>query len=51
MSGSKKTETTLQLKQKVKQDKLNILYRYLNIAGNPDLINLDRFRLNILKKE
>ena len=37
--------STLRLRQKVKQDKLTALYRHLNIAGNPDLINLDRVRL------
>ena len=37
--------STLRLRQKVKQDKLTALYRHLNIAGNPDLINLDRFTL------
>ena len=37
--------STLQLRQKVKRDKINALYRHLNVAGNPDLIDLDRFRL------
>ena len=32
---------TLRLNQKVKRDKLAVLYRHLNIAGNLDLINLD----------
>ena len=36
---------TLRLRQKVKQDKLSALYRHLNVTGNPDLIDLDRFRL------
>ena len=35
--------STLRLKQKVKRDKINALYRHLNVAGNPDLIDLDRF--------
>ena len=37
--------STLLLKQKVKQDKLAALYRHLNVTGNIDLINLDRFRI------
>ena len=36
---------TLRLRQKVKRDKLSALYRHLNVTGNPDLIDLDRFRL------
>ena len=37
--------STLRLRQKVKQDKINALYRHLDVTGNPDLIDLDRFRL------
>ena len=37
--------STLRLKQKVKRDKLGALYRHLNVTGNLDLINLDRFKL------
>ena len=37
--------STLRLRRKVKRDKINALYRRLNVAGNPDLIDLDRFRL------
>ena len=37
--------STLRLRQKVKRDKINALYRHLNILGNLDLIDLDRFRL------
>ena len=36
---------TLRLRQKVKRDKINALYRHLNATGNPDLIDLDRFKL------
>ena len=36
--------STLRLKQKVKRDKLAALYRHLNVTGNLDLINLDRFK-------
>ena len=37
--------STLSLRQKVKRDKINALYRHLDVTGNPDLIDLDRFRL------
>ena len=37
--------STLRLRQKVKRDKINALYRHLNVTGNPDLIDLDRFRV------
>ena len=33
--------STLWLNQKVKRDKLAVLYRYLNVTGNLDLIDLD----------
>ena len=37
--------STLRLRQKVKWDKLTALYRHLNVTGDIDLIDLDRFRL------
>ena len=37
--------STLRLKQKVKRDKSIALYRHLNVTGDIDLIDLDRFRL------
>ena len=45
MPGSTDKDTILRLRPKVKQDKLAALYRHLNVTGNLDLINLDRFRL------
>ena len=42
-STEKETTSTLRLKQKLKRDKLAALYRQLNVTGNLDLINLDRF--------
>ena len=38
------TTSTLRLRQKVKRDKINAFYRHLNVTGNPDLNDLDRFR-------
>ena len=43
--------STLRLRQKVKRDKRIALYRHLNVTGNPELINLDRFRLTIDSKK
>ena len=40
-------DTTEALRQKVKRDKINALYRHLNVTGNLDLIDIDRF---IIKK-
>ena len=37
--------STLRLRQKVKRDKLTTLYSHLNVTGNLDLIDLDRFKL------
>ena len=37
--------STLRLRQKVKLDKLTTLYRHLNIAGDPDLADIDRFMI------
>ena len=37
--------STLQLRKKVKQDKITTLHRHLNATGNLNLIDLDRFRL------
>ena len=37
--------STLGLRQKVKRDKVTTLYRHLNVTGDIDLIDLDRFRL------
>ena len=37
--------STLRLRQKVKRHKINALYRHLNVMGNLDLIDLDRFRV------
>ena len=42
--------STLRLKQKLKRNKLAALYRHLNVTGNLDLINLDRFKLTTDKK-
>ena len=38
-------EPTSTLWQKVKQDKINALYRHLNVTGDPGLADLDRFMI------
>ena len=43
--------STLRLRQKVKRDKLTALYKHLNVTGNLDLIDLDRFRLTMDPKK
>ena len=35
--------STLQLRQKVKQDKITALYRHLNVTGDLGLADIDRF--------
>ena len=42
------TEPTLtpRLRQKIKRDKINALYRHLNVTGDPGLADLDRFKKN-----
>ena len=39
------TTPTLQLRQKAKRDELTALYKHLNVTGDIDLIDLDRFKL------
>ena len=39
--------STLQLRQKVKRDKITAFYRYLNVTSDPGLADIDRF---IIKK-
>ena len=37
--------STLQLRQKVKRDKITAFYRHLNVTGDPGLANIDRFMI------
>ena len=43
--GTTEVTSTVRLKQKLKRAKINALYKHLNVAGNPDLIDLDRYKL------
>ena len=45
VSDATEATSTLRLRQKVKRDKLSALSRHLNVTGDIDLIDLDRFRL------
>ena len=42
--------STLQLRQKVKQDKTNALYKHLNVTAGPGLTNIDRFMIKKIQK-
>ena len=46
------TEATsiLQLRQKVKQDKITALYRHLNVTGEPGPANIDQFMIKEISK-
>ena len=35
--------SALRLRQKVKRDKINALYRHLDVTGDPGLADIDRF--------
>lgn len=51
-SIDKQSTSTFRLRQKVKPDKLDALYRHFNVKSDLDLINLDRFNyIKISKKE
>ena len=45
VSDTTEPTSTLRLRQKIKREKITALYKHLNVTGNPDLIDLDRFRL------
>ena len=40
-----KATSTLQLRQKVKRDKITALYRHLKVTDNPGLADIDRFMI------
>ena len=39
------TTSTLRLRQRLKVDKIAALYRHLNVTGDPNLTDIDQFRL------
>ena len=43
--------STLRLRQKVKQDKINALYSHLNMTGDPDLADVDPFMIKKKKSK
>ena len=43
--------STLQLRQKVKRDKITALYTHLNVTGDPGLAEIDRFMIKKIKKK
>ena len=42
--------STLQLRQKVKRDKITALYRHLNVTGDPSLADIDRIMIKKISK-
>ena len=46
-STQEEATSMLRLSQKVKRDKINALYRHLDVTGDPGLADIDRF---IIKK-
>ena len=45
------TTSTLQLRQKVKRDKITALYRHLNVTGDSGLADIDRFMIKKIQKQ
>ena len=45
VSDTKEATSTLGLRQKLKRDKIVLLYRYLDVTGDPGLADLDRFTI------
>ena len=43
--------STLRLRQQVKRDKVNALYRHLNVTADPDLAKLDKFMIKKIQKQ
>ena len=43
--GTTEATSTLQLRQKVKQDKFTALYRHLNVTGDPGLADINQFMI------
>ena len=41
--------STLQLRQKVKRDKITALCRHLNVTGDPGLADIDQFMIKKIK--
>ena len=43
--------STLQLRQKVKRDKITALYRHLHVTSDPGLADLDQFMIKKIQKQ
>ena len=44
-SDAMEATSTLRLRQKVKRDKINALYRHLDVTGDPGLVDIDQFMI------
>ena len=43
--------STLQLRQKVKRDKITTFYRHFNMTGDPGLADIDRFMIKTIQRQ
>ena len=43
--------STLQLRQKVKRDKITALYKHLNVTGDPHFADIDRFMIKKIQRQ
>ena len=46
-----KTTPSLQLRQKLKRDKITVLYRRSNVTADPDLADIARFMIKKIQKQ
>ena len=49
--GTTEATSTLQLRQKLKQNKITALYGHLNVTGDPGLADIDRFMIKKIPKQ
>ena len=50
-SDTTEATSTLRLRQKLKRNKIVLLYRYSNMTGYPDLADLDQFMIKKIQKQ
>ena len=43
--------STLRLRQKLKRDKIVSLYKYLDVTGDPGLVDLERYMIKKIQKQ
>ena len=50
-SDAMEATSTLRLRQKVKRDKINALYRHVDVMGDPGLADIDQFIIKKVQKQ